>query len=122
MLGCNGQDTVKVRQERSKRTEGQHVNQGKQMTAPSDTASWCALAWTSSPTSVLPSSSRIEPESRMPGNVACPVWEGGEAVRPTYPYTYYTASDGQTVENPRLWRCAEKQIKRLSRRLSRKKK
>ena len=34
--------------------------------------------------------------------------------------TYYTASDGQTVKNPRLFRQAEKQIKRLSRRLSRK--
>src|SRR5215469_17825357 len=53
-----------------------------QMTAPTDTASWCALAWTSSPMSVLPSSSRIELESRMPGNVACPVWEGGKAARP----------------------------------------
>jgi putative transposase len=36
--------------------------------------------------------------------------------------TYYTASDGQTVENPRYFRKAEKGIKRLSRRLSRKKK
>jgi putative transposase len=36
--------------------------------------------------------------------------------------TYYTASDGQTVENPRYFRKAEKRIKRLSRRLSRKKK
>src|SRR5215472_13548583 len=34
--------------------------------------------------------------------------------------TYYTASDGQMVENPRLLRKAEKKIKRLSRRLSRK--
>jgi putative transposase len=36
--------------------------------------------------------------------------------------TYYTAYDGQTVENPHLFRKAEKRIKRLSRRLSRKKK
>ncbi len=36
--------------------------------------------------------------------------------------TYYTASDGQMLENPRLFRKAEKNIKRLQRRLARKKK
>jgi putative transposase len=35
---------------------------------------------------------------------------------------YYTDSDGNTVENPRYYRKAEKRLKRLHRRLSRKKK
>ncbi len=36
--------------------------------------------------------------------------------------SYYTDSDGSTVENPRYFRKAEKRLKRLHRRLSRKKK
>jgi hypothetical protein len=81
MLFCNGKDKVKVRQGRSKRTENEQVNQGKQMTeegmvpcSPAERGTPCnrlCCASTGAPwdgyssINLQPLSSRIELESAV---------------------------------------------------------